>query len=218
MQFESGFVAANPNSKIPAAVDHNGPDGKPIRLFESASILLYLAEKYAKFIPAEARARQECYNWLFWQMAGQGPMTGNFGHFMVYAPAEKTEARDYGVARYGMEVQRLCSVLDQHLAKNEFMAGSEYSIADMACLPWFQTIRNPKTYKHSSGPSAATFLSVERYSNVTAWADKLMSRPQVQRGMAVCRKHGKPWLADPTGWERVRASLLATTINSSAKM
>lgn len=130
-QFTSGFVAVNPNSKIPCALDKDGPGGQPIMLFESASIMLYLAEKYQRFIPTDFRLRTEVMNWLFWQMGGQGPMTGNFGHFMVYAPAEKVETRNYGVSRYGMEVQRLCSVLDRHLEGKTFIVGEEYTIADM---------------------------------------------------------------------------------------
>ncbi|KNC75048.1 hypothetical protein SARC_12418 [Sphaeroforma arctica JP610] len=115
-QFHKGFVDINPNSKIPCMLDGEGPDGKPIHLFESASIVLYLAEKYNMFLPSDPRLKAEVMNWIFWQMAGQGPMTGNFGHFMVYAPADKGAARDYGVARYGMEVQRLSDVLEKHLA------------------------------------------------------------------------------------------------------
>lgn len=128
-QFGSGFVGVNPNSKIPAAVDYDTPDGKPLELFESGSIVLYLAEKFKKFLPSDFRGRAECMNWAFWQMAGQGPMTGNFGHFFVYAPADKCETRSYGAARYGMEVQRLCHVLDTHLSTRKYIVGEEYSIA-----------------------------------------------------------------------------------------
>lgn len=195
-QFTQGFVDANPNSKIPAAVDYAPADGgDPIRLFESASMCVYLAEKEGKFIPKDARTRAECMNWVMWQMAGQGPMTGNFGHFMVYAPAEKSETRDYGAARYGMEVQRLCSVLDQHLEGKTFICGDEYTIADMVCLPWFEIIRTTG-YVHPNGIGAKDFLSTARYTNLNKWADMLMARPQVQRGMLVCRKYGKPWLED----------------------
>lgn len=134
-------------------------------------------------------------NWVFWQMSGQGPMSGNFGHFMVYAPARANAARDYGVARYGMEVQRLCSVLDMHLEGKEFLVGGVYTIADMICLPWFAQLRTG--YQHPSGVGANTFLDVQQYRNLGRWADRLLQRPQVQRGMVVCRKHGKPWLADP---------------------
>jgi len=134
-QFNSGFVAVNPNSKIPCALDKDGPDGQPIFLFESAAIVMYLAEKYNRFLPTNVRLRQEVMNWVFWQMAGQGPMTGNYGHFMVYAPADKVETRNYGVARYGMEVQRLCSVLENHLEGRTYIVGEEYSIADIVVCP-----------------------------------------------------------------------------------
>ena len=200
-QFSSGFVELNPNSKIPCGLDRAPADGgsEGVRLFESASMMLYLAEKHRKFIPRNARRRAECMNWLMWQMGGQGPMTGNFGHFMVYAPPNKCEARDYGVARYGMEVQRLCATLDAHLAVcGPYLCGEEYTIADMACLPWFQLLRTPKAYKHyPSGISAMDFLSVvSNYTHAAAWAERLLARPQVQRGLLVCRKFGKPWLED----------------------
>merc|ERR1719408_52396 len=120
--------------------------------------MMYLAEKFGKFMPKGARERQEVLNWVMWQMAGQGPMTGNFGHFMVYAPADKVEARTYGVARYGMEVQRLCDVLNKHLEGKEWMVGNEYSIADMACMPWFYTLT--RGYVHPNGIGAKDFLSV----------------------------------------------------------
>jgi len=179
--------------KIPSALDKDGPDGKPIHLFESASIVLYLAEKHNKFIPQDKRRKTEMMNWLFWQMAGQGPMTGNFGHFMVYAPGDKKETRNYGVARYGMEVQRLCSVLDQHLANNQYIVGDEYTIADMCIFPWFNQLK--VGYKHKSGIGADTFLSVEQYKHANAWADRVGARPAVQRGITVCKDgKGKPWL------------------------
>jgi GST-like protein len=194
-QFGSGFVGANPNSKIPAIVDKEGPDGKPINVWESASIILYLAEKHGKFIPKNPRDRQEVLNWLFWQMAGQGPMAGNFGHFMVYAPADQLQARNYGVSRYGMETQRLCSVLDQALAGKTYLVGEEYSIADIACFPWFNQLR--KGYVHSTGIGANQFLSVEKnYPNAVAWANRILERPAVVKGLQVCSFSGvgKPWL------------------------
>lgn len=193
----------------------------PIALFESASIMQYFAEKHGRFIPTHPAKRQECFNWIFWQMGGFGPFCGQFGHFMVYAPADKLETRDYGVARYGMrsstgtvqmtiinmskpylfplpgmEVQRLCSVLDQHLAKNDFLAGDEYSIADMAVFPWFHQLMTG--YKHTSGVSAADFLTIDKYTNVVSWAEKIKARPAVQRGLQVCHINGqgKPWLAE----------------------
>jgi GST-like protein len=187
-------VAVNPNSKIPALVDKVGIDGKSVNLFESASIVIYFAEKYGKFISSDPLLRYETLNWIFWQMAGQGPMTGNFGHFMVYAPADKIETRDYGVARYGMETQRLLSVLDNHLNGREYMVGEEYSIADIVIFPWFQHLR--VGYKHPSGVAAKDFLSVDSYSHANRWADKILARPAVQRGLTVCSNAGaKPWLA-----------------------
>lgn len=193
-QFTSGFVAVNPNSKIPAAVDKEGPDGKPIHLFESASIVQYFAEKHNKFIPTDPRARTECFNWIYWQMGGFGPMCGQFGHFFVYAPPDKIETRNYGVARYGMEVQRLCSVLDQHLAGKTYLVNEEYTIADMVIFPWFHQLLNG--YKHASGIAARDFLTVDQYTNAVAWAERLKARPAVQRGLQVCDWSGvgKPWL------------------------
>eukprot|EP01123_Difflugia_compressa_P010130 TRINITY_DN361_c0_g1_i1.p1 TRINITY_DN361_c0_g1~~TRINITY_DN361_c0_g1_i1.p1 ORF type:complete len:312 (+),score=57.52 TRINITY_DN361_c0_g1_i1:86-937(+) len=194
-QFTSGFVEINPNSKIPAALDKaGGADGKtPIRLFESASILLYLAEKYHRFLPAQPEKKVEVINWLFWQIGGQGPQTGNFGHFMVYAPDDKKEARDYGVGRYGMEVQRLCSVLDLHLKDRTYMVGEEYTIADIAIFPWVHQLR--VGYIHKSGVSAKQFLEVDKYTHLNAWADRILERPAVKRGLTVCSRDGaKPWL------------------------
>ena len=193
-QFGSGFVNVNPNSKIPCAVDKDGPGGVPINLFESGSIVLYLAEKYNRFLPSDGRLKAEVMNWVMWQMGGQGPMTGNFGHFMVYAPADKIDARNYGVSRYGMEVQRICSVLDRHLEGRTYMVGEEYTVADIICFPWFNQLRTG--YKHSSGIDAAGFLSIDKYANANAWADRILARPAVQRGMTVCHwvNGAKPWL------------------------
>jgi len=168
---------------------------KPIHLFESASIVWYFAEKYNRFLPADFRLRAEIRNWVFWQMAGQGPMCGNFGHFFVYAPGNAHDARNYGVARYGMEVQRLCSVLDLHLANRTYMVGEEYTIADIICFPWFHQLR--KGYIHKSGISAAKFLSIEeKYPNAIAWANRIAAREAVVRGLTVCSwdGRGKPWL------------------------
>jgi len=192
-QFSSGFVEVNPNSKIPALVDKEGPGGKPITIFESASIMIYLAEKCNKFWFTDTRLKTEAMSWLFWQMSAQGPMTGNFGHFMVYAPDGKLEARDYGVARYGMEVQRLCSVLDNHLKDRQYMVNNEYSIVDMAIFPWFYQTRTG--YVHKSGVSAKDFLSVDQYTNAIAWADRIAARPAVDRGRQVLKNGvAKPWL------------------------
>ena len=189
-------MSINPNSKIPAAVDLDGPNGERVNLFESASIVLYFAEKYNRFIPADPVKRAEVFNWVFWQMGGLGPMCGNFGHFMVYAPEDKVETRDYGVARYGMEVQRLCSVLDKHLEGRTFLVGDEYSIADMVSYPWFHALRIG--YKHPSGIVANDLLSIDQYKNAIAWADRIAERPAVKRGLLVCSGGvGKPWLEKP---------------------
>lgn len=196
-QFTSGFVAINPNSKIPAAVDKDGPGGKPVRLFESASIMLYLAEKYNRFLPSDPSLKPELINWLFWQVGGQGPITGAcFGHFYAYAPDNAHAARDYCLGRYGMEVKRLMSVLENHLTGRIFMVGDEYTIADMALFPWAHQLRNG--YKNpGSQISASSFLSVEEsYPNVMAWCDRIAERPAVQRGLTVCQ-----WLSDkPKPW------------------
>jgi GST-like protein len=175
-------------------VDNEGPDGQPIKLFESASIALYLAEKYNRFIPADPRLRAEMFNWIFWQMGGLGPFCGQFGHFFVYAPGDKCETRDYGSARYGMEVQRLCSVLDQHLGSRSYLVGEEYTLADIIVFPWFNQLR--VGYKHPSGTDAKSFLSIDQYKNCNAWADRIAARPAVQRGITVCNFEGKakPWL------------------------
>ena len=197
-QFTSGFCQVNPNSKIPAAIDKDGPDGKPIHLFESAAIMLYFADKANRFnFSTNARARQEMIQWLMFQMANQGPMTGNFGHFFAYAPDDKRETRDYGVARYGMEVQRLCDVMDKHLDGKAYFVNDEYSLADMALFPWFSQLR--KGYKHKCGLAPATVLSIDRYKNLNRWADMLLQREVVQRGMQVCswaNEKTKPWLKD----------------------
>eukprot|EP01064_Diplonema_japonicum_P007205 TRINITY_DN148_c0_g2_i3.p1 TRINITY_DN148_c0_g2~~TRINITY_DN148_c0_g2_i3.p1 ORF type:complete len:284 (+),score=91.10 TRINITY_DN148_c0_g2_i3:58-909(+) len=197
-QFSKGFVGVNPNSKIPCAVDRKGgKDGSTeVHLFESASIMLYFADKFKKFVPPtdDTVARAELMNWLFWQMAGQGPMTGNFGHFFTYAPADKCEARDYGASRYGMEVQRLCSVLDQHLETRPYILGEEYSIADMACFPWFHQIVREEGYKIETN-NACNFLSSTQYKNLMVWYEKILARPAVQRGVKVCSGGvAKPWL------------------------
>jgi len=195
-QFGSGFVDVNPNSKIPCAVDKEGPNNEPVFLFESASIMLYLAEKYQQFFPSDPRLKVEVMNWIFWQMAGQGPMTGNFGHFFVYAPGDKHEARNYGVSRYGMEVQRLCSVLDRHLEGKTYMVGEMYTIADIAIFPWFNQLRTG--YLHSCGIKAGDFLSVSQYQNANAWADRMLERPAVQRGLKICSWEGVKTNSDST--------------------
>ena len=198
-QFISGFVDINPNSKIPAAVDRDGPGGRNINLFESASIVLYLADKYKRFIPEDFGLRTEVMNWVFWQMGGQGPMCGNFGHFFVYAPADKVETRDYGTARYGMEVQRLCSVLNNHLPTRTYLVGEEYTIADICCFPWARQLMTGYPQPAPSTLKAKEFLSIEEnYPHMVAWVNRISERPAVQRGITVCSfasPFPKPWLA-----------------------
>ncbi|HCQ9721635.1 glutathione-dependent disulfide-bond oxidoreductase [Acinetobacter baumannii] len=177
-QFGSGFVEINPNSKIPALVDHS--QNPPLRVFESGSILLYLAEKFKAFIPTDIAARTECLNWLFWQMGSAPYLGGGFGHFYAYAPVKI----EYAINRFAMETKRLLDVLDQHLAKNEYLAGSEYSIADIAAFPWYGGLVKNWVYK------GAEFLGVDQYKNVQRWADAILARPAVQRGRMVNRTFG----------------------------
>jgi len=194
-QFTSGFVEVNPNSKIPALVDKEGPDGKPINLFESGSIVLYLAEKYQKFLPTSPTLKYQVLNWVFWQMGGQGPFAGQYGHYMVYAPADRGQARDYGVSRYGMESQRLLHVLETQLKGRDYIVGDHLTIADIMIFPWANQLRNG--YNHSSGVTSKEFLSVEtNYPNVIRWADALKNRPGFQRGLQVNPFKGpaKPFL------------------------
>jgi GST-like protein len=179
-QFGSGFVAANPNSKIPALVDRSGP--APIRVFESGAILLYLAEKFHEFLPTEAGTRAECLSWLFWQMGSTPYLGGGFGHFYAYAP-EKIE---YAIDRYAMEVKRQLDVLDRRLAESEYVAGSTYTIADMAIFPWYGGLAKSGLY------GASEFLSVQDYKHVQRWADMLLERPAVKRGRMVNRTYGEP--------------------------
>jgi GSH-dependent disulfide-bond oxidoreductase len=179
-QFGSGFVGVNPNSKIPALVDRSGPT--PIRVFESGAILLYLAEKFGEFLPTEAGARAECLSWLFWQMGSAPYLGGGFGHFYAYAP-EKIE---YAIDRFAMEVKRQLDVLDRRLAQSDYIAGSTYTIADMAIFPWYGGLAKGWLY------GAAEFLSVHDYKNVHRWADMLLERPTVKRGRMVNRVYGEP--------------------------
>ena len=179
-QFGSGFVAANPNSKIPALVDRSGP--APIRVFESGSILLYLAEKFGEFLPHVVRDRTECLSWLFWQMGSAPYVGGGFGHFYAYAPTKI----EYAIDRFTMEAKRQLDVLDRRLADNEYVAGSAYTIADMAILPWYAGLLKGWLY------GAAEFLGAQDYKNVHRWADKLLERPAVQRGRMVNRVSGEP--------------------------
>ncbi len=177
-QFSSGFVNINPNSKIPALVDKNF--GKPIHVFESGSILFYLAEKFGKFLPQEKASRTKVMNWLFWQMGSAPFLGGGFGHFYAYAP----EKFKYPIDRYAMETKRQLDVLDQKLAKNRFITGHDYTIADMAIFPWYGMLVKGKLYE------AGEFLSVEEYKNVIRWADDIFTRPATRRGCMVNRSWG----------------------------
>jgi GST-like protein len=179
-QFSSGFVAANPNSKIPALMDHSV--SPPQRVFESASILLYLAEKFGEFLPKDPRKRTEAISWLFWQMGSAPLLGGGFGHFYAYAPIKI----EYAIDRYAMEVKRQLDVLDRHLAENEYMAGDEYSIADMAIWPWYGAVVLGVVY------NAGEFLSVHEYKNVLRWTKQIGERPAVKRGRMVNSTNGKP--------------------------
>jgi GST-like protein len=179
-QFGSGFVAVNPNSKIPALVDRSGPT--PIRVFESGAILLYLAEKFGALLPTGPGDRAECLSWLFWQMGSAPFLGGGFGHFYVYAP-EKIE---YAIDRFTMEVKRQLDVLDRRLAQNTYVAGSTYTIADVAIFPWYGGLAKGWLY------GAAEFLSMKDYKNVQRWADALLERPAVKRGRKVNRISGEP--------------------------
>ena len=180
-QFGSGFVAANPNSKIPALVDHG--TASPTRVFESGAILLYLAEKFAAFLPADHAKRTECLNWLFWQMGSAPYLGGGFGHFYAYAPFKM----EYPIDRFSMEVKRQLDVLDRHLAENQYMAGDDYSIADMAIWPWYGNLIAGNLYGDS-----ATFLDTQSYTHVVRWQQEIWQRPAVKRGRKVNRLAGKP--------------------------
>ena len=178
-QFSSGFVDINPNSKIPALVDRSGDE--PLRVFESGSILLYLAEKFGAFLPTETRARTETLNWLFWQMGSAPFVGGGFGHFYAYAP----EKLQYPIDRYAMETKRQLDVLDRQLAAQRFVAGDEYTIADMAIWPWYGLLVLGELY------GAGEFLAVHEYANVRRWAGEVAARPAVQRGRRVNRLQGE---------------------------
>lgn len=177
-QFGSGFTDINPNSKIPALLDCS--QREPIRVFESGAILLYLAEKFDRFIPKAPAQRAECYSWLMWQMGSAPFLGGGFGHFYAYAP----EKFEYPINRYAMEVKRQLDVLDKHLANNTFMCGNEYTIADMAIYPWYGVLVEGKLYE------AAEFLDVASYTHVARWAKRLHDRPAVARGRRVNRVWG----------------------------
>ena len=179
-QFGSGFVAANPNSKIPALFDRSGPT--PVRVFESGAILLHLAEKFDAFVPTEGAKRAECLSWLFWQMGSAPYLGGGFGHFYAYAPSKI----EYAIDRFAMETKRQLDVLDRRLAESAYLAGDDYSIADMAVWPWYGSLVKGVLYE------AGEFLQVQDYSHVQRWADQIAARGAVQRGRMVNRTWGEP--------------------------
>ena len=177
-QFGSGFVEVNPNSKIPALMDRSGPE--PIRVFESGAILFYLAEKFNALLPTEPALRAECMAWLFWQMGSAPYLGGGFGHFYAYAPSKI----EYAIDRFAMEVKRQLDVLDRRLAQSKYLAGDEYTIADIAVWPWYGALAQGQLY------SAGEFLQVQEYKNVQRWTEQIAARPAVQRGRRVNRTWG----------------------------
>ncbi|QDE31135.1 MULTISPECIES: glutathione-dependent disulfide-bond oxidoreductase [Shewanella] len=180
-QFSSGFVDINPNSKIPALLDKSADED--VNVFESASILVHLAEKFDQFLPKDGKARTQTFNWLFWAQGSAPFLGGGFGHFYAYAD----EKQEYPINRFAMEVKRQLDVLDKQLAKNTFVSGEEYTIADMAIWPWYGNLVLGKLY------SAAEFLDVASYKNVVRWANQILIRPAVQRGRIVNTTWGEPW-------------------------
>ncbi|CAI8187950.1 MAG: Disulfide-bond oxidoreductase YghU [Alphaproteobacteria bacterium] len=188
-QFGSGFVDINPNSKIPAMMDRSGK--QPVRLFESASMLVHLAEKFDAFLPHDGQPRAETFNWLFWQMGSAPYLGGGFGHFYAYAPSKM----EYPINRFAMEVKRQMDVLDRHLAEHEYLAGKDYTIADMATWPWYGALASGLLY------DSAEFLQVQEYKNLNRWAKQIADRPAVKRGSIVNR----PW-GDKTALERHSAA------------
>ncbi|SNT00224.1 GST-like protein [Tardiphaga sp. OK246] len=180
-QFGSGFVDVNPNSKIPALIDRSGD--KPFRVFESGAILMHLAEKFGAFLPKGGEARAETLSWLFWQMGSAPFLGGGFGHFYAYAPTKI----EYAIDRYAMETKRQLDVLDRQLANNEFIAGKDYSIADMAIFPWYGGLAESAIYG-----DAGTFLDVQSYKNLQRWTKAIAARPAVKRGRMVNRTSGDP--------------------------
>ncbi|MEZ5467049.1 MAG: glutathione-dependent disulfide-bond oxidoreductase [Lysobacterales bacterium] len=179
-QFGSGFVSVNPNSKIPALLDRSGPT--PVRVFESGAILMYLAEKFGAFLPTDAAKRAECLSWLFWQMGSAPYLGGGFGHFYAYAPSKM----EYPIDRFAMEVKRQLDVLDRRLAETEFLAGNDYSIADIAVWPWYGALAKGLLYE------AGEFLQVQDYRHVQRWTAQIAERPAVKRGRMVNRSWGDP--------------------------
>jgi GST-like protein len=179
-QFGSGFVDVNPNSKIPALLDRSGP--QPVRVFESGSILLYLADKFGAFVPSDPALRAECLSWLFWQMGSAPYLGGGFGHFYAYAPSKI----EYAIDRFAMETKRQLDVLDRRLAESEFLGGADYSIADMAVWPWYGALAKGLLYE------AGEFLQVQDYRHLQRWTDQIAARPAVKRGRMVNRTWGEP--------------------------
>lgn len=179
-QFSSGFVDANPNSKIPALVDRSGAE--PIRVFESGAILIHLAEKFGEFLPTDPAQRAETLSWLMWQMGSAPFLGGGFGHFYAYAPFKQ----EYPINRYAMEVKRQMDVLDRRLAESEYIAGADYSVADMAIWPWYGALAKGLVYE------AGEFLQVQDYKHVQRWTDQIAARPAVKRGRMVNRMMGDP--------------------------
>ena len=179
-QFGSGFVGVNPNSKIPAMMDRSGKE--PIRVFESASILVYLAEKFGALLPTDPKTRAECFSWLFWQMGSAPYLGGGFGHFYAYAPTKI----EYAIDRFAMEVKRQLDVLDRRLAEVEYLSGGDYSIADIAVWPWYGGLAKGLLY------GSGEFLAVHEYKNVQRWTDAIAARPAVKRGRIVNRTWGDP--------------------------
>jgi GST-like protein len=179
-QFSSGFVEVNPNSKIPALMDRSGSE--PVRVFESGAILIYLAEKFGAFLPADGARRAECLSWLFWQMGSAPFLGGGFGHFYAYAPAKF----EYPINRYAMEVKRQLDVLDRRLAVTEYVAGADYTVADMAIWPWYGVLAKGELY------DAGEFLQVQEYKNLQRWTEAVGARPAVKRGRMVNRVMGDP--------------------------
>ena len=179
-QFGSGFVEVNPNSKIPALLDRSGHE--PVRVFESGAILVYLAEKFGAFLPASGADRAECLSWLFWQMGSAPFLGGGFGHFYAYAPLKI----EYAINRYAMEAKRQLDVLDRRMATSDYLAGPEYTIADMAIWPWYAGVVTGEVY------GAAEFLQVQEYRHLRRWVDLIAARPAVQRGRMVNRMTGDP--------------------------
>ena len=204
-QFGSGFVAVNPNSKIPALMDRSGVSSgtAPIRVFESGAILLHLANKFGAFIPTDAAAKAECLSWLFWQMGSAPYLGGGFGHFYAYAPTKM----EYPIDRFAMEVKRQMDVLDRRLADNRYLAGDDYSIADMAVWSWYGALAMGLIYE------AGEFLQVQEYTHVQRWTKEIAKRPAVQRGRMVNRTWGAPESQLP---ERHDASDFQTKVNNQA--